>query len=635
MDTIKITVDMNGSRKSFKHFFNAFGYANTDYTYTGPSRRMYDYLSSYHRDFLYMRLHNILTSHGRGDYYLLNHGMDYGNKSDYGGYQNDDRVVSIDEEGNLSFDWTYVDMVYDIMQEHKIRPIVETVFLPTCLRKSEELWFIPRDFNLWKNILQEFVKHLQERYGREEVEHWYFEVWNEADCHKYWVEDPSTFLALYDYMEDAVHSINPNIKVGGPAVMQNVGSRKIFKVFLEHCARGLNYATGKFGTRVDFISVHCKGGYPESNNPSTDVMFDSIKVYMDMLKEYSEFDGIEFFNDESDIVWYGNLGIWKKSWLNFRNTHYSPGFTCKMMNMYCDIVEDQYGVNLSIVDSDNCHIQWERKLFNGNRSQLTPLVKYPSIDLLKKPVFNSYVLLNRLGTERLTTECCDEGFGRKFGVLPTVKDELISLMVWNFEDGMDDDVNPRTINLEIKNIAFTGKYNLIHYRIDEKHSNSYNIWRNAGKPITPSTEQIKMIREREGLELYEPVKSVIMCTELSFNLDMPMHSVSLLLLTPESTKKPDRPEFIKGESEQGYTRHIQVFLKWKPNTEDDFLYYKMWKKKQGEGEFTLISDNISLNTAVFIDLDVEKNRKYIYKVQAVNASMLESDYSDVIEVLVK
>jgi hypothetical protein len=627
MESIQITVKSN-ERRPFKHFYNAVGYANVDYTYTEPSLRMYDYLSSFNNHYKYMRLHNILTAHGKGDYYLLNHGMDYGNPPDNGKYsQGGDGVVSIDAKGNLKFNWEIVDKVYDILIEHNIKPIVETVFMPSCLQKSTELWFTPKDYNLWGKVIREFTIHLQDRYGKEEVETWYFEIWNEPDNHKEWVEDCRNFLALYDYMERAIHGVNPNLKVGGPAVKQGEGAEKIFRAFLEHCSNGLNYATGKFGTRLDFISVHCKGGWPNAYNPSTEVMFNSVRRYLDIIKEYPEFEGTEFFNDESDIVWNGNQGIWVESWLNFRNTHYFPGFVCKMVNTYCNIVEDQYNMNLSIVDSDNCHLQWERYLFSGNRSQFTPLNKYPSTDIVKKPSFNAYVLLSKLGKERMAVECSNKDFGRKFGVLPSIEYDVLSIMVWNFEDGMDDDVNDRNIEVNIKDLDLKGRYKLVHYRIDKEHSSSYNAWKKLGKPDNPTVEEIMAVRAKEGLDSIEDVKTMELRDELKLSLIMPMHSVSLLLLVPENSSKPETPTWIKACSEEGFNENKQVFLKWKPNSEKDFLYYRIWRKDKAEDKYVLISDNKSVNTSTFIDMDVKQGNSYFYKVQAINASMIESDLS--------
>ncbi|TCL73180.1 xylan 1,4-beta-xylosidase [Hydrogenispora ethanolica] len=627
MDQITLAVDFRKERKPFRHFFGAVGYANADYTYTEASQKMYDYLSSYHNHFRYMRLHNILTLHGKGDFHFLQ-GHDYGNASQDCHSFDDDAVVSLDDAGRLVYDWTWVDRVYDIMLEHQIRPIVETVYLPSCIQKSRELGFIPKDFKLWRQLLEDFVRHLEERYGRAEVEQWYFEVWNEPDNHGPWVEEPASFFALYDYMEAAIHAVNPRIKVGGPAVKQGEEAFKIFRLFLEHCARGVNYVTGCFGTRIDFISVHCKGGFPNGYNPSSEVLFDALGRFLECLKEYPEFDGVEFFNDESDIVWHGNLGIWKESWLNFRNTHYPAGFVCKMITNYCAVVEDQHQVNLSIVDSDNCHIQWERFLFSGNRSQLTPLTKYPSTDLLKKAIFNAYVLLSRLGDERLAASCATEGFGRKFGILPTRRDDALAIMVWNFEDGVEDDVNRRRFRLEVSNLPFTGAYRLVHYRIDREHSNAHAVWKSLGAPGQPSAEQIQSLREREGLELYEPVRPIVLDGPFRADLDLPMHAVSLLLLVPENRERPARLEFIKAVAETGCNGNRQVFLKWRPCPDRDFLYYRVWRRGDDEAEFRVISDAPSLNTATYTDMAVSPGRTYEYRIQSLNASLLESDCSE-------
>lgn len=624
----EIKVLFNTEGKQFNHFYNAFGYANTDYTYTKPGLRMYDYLSSYSGYCCYMRMHNILTSHGKGDYYFLSEGSDYGNPKREGEYtETVDNVISIDNKGNICYNWSTVDKVYDILVQNNIRPIVETVYMPGCLQKSKELWFIPDDFNRWRQVLVEFVVHLQDRYGTEEVEKWYFEVWNEPDSQKLWLEKPETFFALYDYMEDAIHAVNSNIKVGGPATKQWEGAYKLFAQFMEHCSNGINYVTGKFGARLDFISVHCKGGHPEHYNPSTETMFDSLKTYMEILKEYPQYQNTEFFNDESDIVWDGNKGVYYSSWLNFRNTHYAPGFVCKMVNTYCNIVEDEYGKNLSIVDSDNCHIQWEKYLYSGNRSQLTPLVAYGSCDLLKLPIFNAYVLLSRLGDVRYDGVCVQDEFKVKYGVLPTMKNKSISVMVWNFEDGIEDDINHRTINLKLESIPLAGNYKLMHYRIDRDHSSSYHTWQQMGKPENPSFEQIEQIRKKEGLELYEGVKDVTMKSKMEIELYMPMHAVSLLLFVPQTEDKPECITDIKGEVEKGSNGNDQVFLKWNPSPEFDFLYYKISRKKHLEHDYTIISQNISQNTSTYVDMDVEYDQTYHYKVAAVNASLVESDFS--------
>ncbi|MBR4466968.1 MAG: hypothetical protein IKS34_01560 [Clostridia bacterium] len=628
METVRISVDLEKGSRPFRHFYNAVGYANADYTYTEPSRVMFDYLSSYHNHFRYMRVHNILTAHGKGDYYIEQCGSDYGNPPDdpetgLPAEEHWDSVVWLEDDGTLRFDWTVVDRVYNIFRDHGMIPIVETCWLPTCLAKSRSENHIPKDLRLWHKVIRQFVLHVRERYGAENVSKWYFEVWNEPNQKPVWAKDPSSFFAMYDYLEDAVHSVDPSIRTGGPAVMQDGVSEEIFRKFLDHCTGGVNYVTGAFGTRLDFISVHCKGGWFGNTNPSSEVMFRSVRRYLEILKEYPSLKDAEFFNDESDIVWDGNLGIWHRSWLNFRNTHYPPGFICKMIQTYTDLVEDEFGMNLGIVDSDNCHIHWEKYLFSGNRSQLTPLVKRGSTDLVKKSIFNAYVLMSRLGNERLRVSCGDADYGTKFGVLPTRDGNILSLMCWNFEDGMDDDVNPRRFHLDLSHTGLSGSYRLVHWRIDREHSNAYGVWSGMGKPEDPSKEQVALMREHEGLELLEPVKNIRMEDSLTLSVDLPMHAVSLLLLVPENDVPPAQVTGLQAKCVRSFLGEPQAFLTWTPSPEKDFLFYRVLRKEKDapQDAWLTVSKDCVLNTALFIDSDVQKGRSYEYRVQAVSASM--------------
>jgi xylan 1,4-beta-xylosidase len=356
-------------------------------------------------------------------------------------------------------------------------------------------------------------------------------------------------------------------------------------------------------------------------------MFDSLRRYLDIVARYPQYRETEFFNDESDVVWTGNRGVAHASWLNFRNTHYFPGFVCKMVDTYCTVVEDEYRANLAVVDSDNCHLQWERYLFSGNRSQFTPLVAYPSTDLIRKPAYNAYVLLSRLRDNRLTVSCTEEGYGVKFGVLPTLDDDSLAVMAWNFEDGMEQGVNDRRLSVTIDNIPFSGRYRLVHYRIDAEHSSSYGEWVRLGKPAEPTPEQVAAIREREGLELACPVKDVNLEKTLTVALDLPMHAVSLLLVVPSSSVPPVKPEGLRAVVESGFTGAPQVFLKWDPSPEKDFLHYLLLRSTDGR-ESSVVADSPSFSAAVHVDAGVSTGGAYAYRVCAVNASGVQSDPSD-------
>lgn len=595
-----VNIDLNGERRAFSHFFRATGYANADYTYTPAVERMYDYLSSYKGHPKYMRLHNIMTLHGKGDYYKFSCGSDYGNPIPPM-ENNQDIVVKRDSSGNLCYDWTYVDKVYDIIIAHEMIPIVEMVYMPSCMRKDK--WeCIPYDYREYMEVLRAFITHWTDRYGRDSVREWYFEIINEPENYKIINERIEVFLALYDYFEAAVHSVDDNYRAGGPAVKQWDEGQRIFDLFLQHCDSGVNYVSGKFGTRLDFISVHCKAGYPTMVGPQLAYMFDSLKVYSDILKKYPALKDKPFFNDESDIVWDGNMGIWYKSWLNFRNTEYAPGFICKMINHYCDAIIDDLGINLEIVDSDNSHLPWEKYLFSGNRSQLTPLGDAPCTDLIRKGFFNAGHLLGRLGDERYIINSSDIEFGDKYGCLATKfsNGDGYAFMLWNFEDGLDGSVNERLISLNLTGLD--GEYQGFSYRIDSEHSNPYHAWSKMGKPQNPSISQIENLRSCDYLELDEDCFTTN--GELSKQYLMPMHSVVLVILVKKSNVK-ENISITRIQNEKGVNCNDQAFIVWNYSRRNDFKGYNLYRN----GEKVNLK---LLTSSCFTDssLDVYKDNSY-------------------------
>ncbi len=624
-----VSIDVQGQGKPFPHFFRATGYANADYTYTPPLRRMYDCLSSYAGHPLYMRLHNIFSLHGKGDYYVVNGVSDYGNPI-INGSGGADIVVTYDDAGNLKYDWELVDRVYDIIVNHGMHPIVEAVYMPSVIRKSEQDYNMPVNNTVWETVVTAFVRHWVERYGVEEVLNWYFEICNEPEQYSNWNSDPSSFFALYDYFERAVHSVDSRFKVGGPAVQQWDDGHRLFEKFLAHCDSGVNYCSGDYGSRIDFISVHCKGGIPGQVGPSMDFMFNSLREYIAILKRFPRFADTEFFNDESDIVWDGNRGIAYKSWLNFRNTHYAPGFICKMIHTYCSVVQDELGVKLSIVDSDNCHLTWEKSFFSGNRSQFTPLAKAPCTDILRKPMFNAFQLLGRLGDERLPMDVEDSEFGLKYGVLATrTGRSYYAFMVWNFEDGLDSDVNERTIQLKADHLDENSVYDTLHFRIDADHSNAYGQWMSMGRPYPLSAQQISFLREHDGLELYEEPGTCTGRSSFEKSVELPMHAVSLVLLV----KRPDHAAPSEGfvgqrpvcQIEQSVLDAPQVYISWKYSDRKDLVGYRLYRGLAGE-PYTLMNTK-PLAGSYYVDSAVEPKRTYSYVVSALYADGSESPRS--------
>ncbi len=77
----------------------------------------------------------------------------------------------------------------------------------------------------------------------------------------------------------ASSTTTPSTASGGPCRRRGSAGRTsraasggdvTFRDFLEHCVRGTNYATGKTGTPLDFISFHAKGAPSVRRRPRAD-----------------------------------------------------------------------------------------------------------------------------------------------------------------------------------------------------------------------------------------------------------------------------------------------------------------------------------------------------------------------------
>ena len=96
----------------------------------------------------------------------------------------------------------------------------------------------------WSELVYQWARHSVERYGRAEVESWYWEVWNEPDI-GYWQGTPEEYQKLYDFAADGLKRALPAAKIGGPHVTGPLGARpqQFLRDFLEHCLRGKNHAS--------------------------------------------------------------------------------------------------------------------------------------------------------------------------------------------------------------------------------------------------------------------------------------------------------------------------------------------------------------------------------------------------------
>jgi xylan 1,4-beta-xylosidase len=157
-------------------------------------------------------------------------------------------------DGRTVYDWTKIDQLYDDLLAKGIRPFVELGFTPQSMATSQQTIFYWKgntshpESVAWRDLIDAFIRHLQSRYGAEEVRQWFFEVWNEPNLDGFWERaDQQAYFELYDLTAKTIKSIDPKLRVGGPST---AGAAWVPE-FLDHAAQS--------GAAVDFVTTHTYG----------------------------------------------------------------------------------------------------------------------------------------------------------------------------------------------------------------------------------------------------------------------------------------------------------------------------------------------------------------------------------------
>jgi xylan 1,4-beta-xylosidase len=166
-------------------------------------------------------------------------------------------------DGKPVYDWTKLDYLYDKLLGMGIKPFVELGFTPDAMKTSDQTIFYwkgntshPKP-DQWAGLVDAFVRHMQQRYGKEEVRSWFFEVWNEPNLDGFWEKaDQKAYFELFDLTSKTMKAIDPDLRVGGPST---AGAAWVPE-FLAH--------TKQSGAAVDFITTHTygvDGGFLDEN----------------------------------------------------------------------------------------------------------------------------------------------------------------------------------------------------------------------------------------------------------------------------------------------------------------------------------------------------------------------------------
>jgi xylan 1,4-beta-xylosidase len=284
-------------------------------------------------------------------------------------------VYREDAEGRPSYDWAKVDAFLDGLKAAGMRPFVELSFMPSALALNPRQTIFhwrgitspPKSYEKWEQLVAAFARHVTERYGRDEVARWYFEVWNEPNLPNFWSGSKQDYFKLYRHSAAALKSVDARYRVGGPAT---AGCAWIQDMIL-FC--------GTNGVPLDFVSTHA---YGSPWKPGSYLDFGAVG--RQLLGAAAQIKS----SPRPDLELH--FTEWNSSWSlqePLRDTYVHAPFVLEQIKLARNAAASlPYWVFTDIFTEGGT----PTRPFHGGFGLLT-------IDGIRKPVYHAYRLLNQLG----------------------------------------------------------------------------------------------------------------------------------------------------------------------------------------------------------------------------------------------
>jgi xylan 1,4-beta-xylosidase len=535
-----VTVKVEASKNvgALQPIWRFFGADEPNYSTRAEGQKLLMELGSLRPGQVYFRAHNLMTS-GDGTPALK-----WGSTNLY-------TVKS----GRPVYDFTLVDRIIDTYLARGIHPYLEIGFMPEAMssepagvpyyrpwqagvdyKSLPSGWsYPPRDYREWAELVYQWTRHNVQRYGRAEVDRWYFEIWNEPNLDFYWRGTPEDFYRLHDFGVEAVRRALPDARVGGPDVAGSGGD--FMHDFLRHITTGTNYATGKVGTPTDFLSFHAKG------QPA---MVDG-HVRMDISKQLNT-------ADQAFAMIAAVPGLADRPIIIGENDPEGCAACPGEQNAYRN--DSMYSSYTAAIYPRLWELGLRRKVrLEGALTWAFTFIGQPwfagyrqlSTNGIDLPVLNAFRLFAKLDTVQLAAtssaqvplaEMLASGVRSMpdVGVLATHTQETgrLHILLWHYRD--DDIQGPAAqIHLQIQGIADGQMLQARIWRVDRNNGDAFTAWQAMGAPAKPSARQIDRLRRAARMVARPvPLGPRLNGGTVGLDISLPLQGVALIELRPRS-----------------------------------------------------------------------------------------------------
>lgn len=378
-----------------------------------------------------------------------------------------------DGKVQIEYNFTYLDRVMDQYLELNIRPFLELGFMPKMMASGEQTVFYwkgnvtpPKDYSAWVALVQTTLRHLIDRYGREEVLTWPIEVWNEPNLGGFWKDaDMQEYFKLYKITSEAVKAVDEGLKVGGPAIC-GVEDELWLRSFLEFVKD--SHAPLDFITRHHYTSYapEWDGHYGYINLHEPEYAFGQLERSRDIADSFPEFRGMDIHITEFNTSYIPQCPI--------HDTNLNAAYVAHMLSR--------------LGDKHASYSYWTfGDVFEENGVAFTPFsggFGLVANGLIPKPTFWTFAFF-----KKLKGECVHRS---EEAVVVRKGENGYCGTVWNADGRNTGEELDFTIELPVEKGV---PYCLMVKTVDEECCNPLKVWHDLGEPANPSKEELRLLRE--------------------------------------------------------------------------------------------------------------------------------------------
>ncbi|MGA2037981.1 MAG: beta-xylosidase [Bryobacteraceae bacterium] len=429
------------------------------------------------------------------------------------------------ENGKAVYDWTKLDQLLDALLARGIRPFVELGFTPEAMKTSDSKIFYWQGNTshpapaAWKDLVDAFIRHVEQCYGQDEVRTWFFEFWNEPNLSGFWEgADQKAYFEYYDLTSKTIKAIDPNLRVGGPST---AGAAWVPE-FLDHVARS--------GAAVDFVTTHTYGvesGFLDEYGKDDTMLAKSPDAIVGDVRRVRQ---------QIAASHYPNLPLYFTEW----STSYNPR----------DLVHDSYVSAAYILNK-----------LKACQGLLQGMSYWTYTDLFEEPgppptpFHGGFGLLNREGIRKSAYFAYKYLHAVQGNEIPVADPQVfaaaengnVSAVIWDFQPPEQKLSNRSfysrivpaapapSVHISISSLK-SGSYQLKVHRTGFRANDAYTAYIDMGKPKELSPAQLEELKQLTR-DLPETDRAVEVGASGSCDFSLPMRGNDVVLFTLERMGK--------------------------------------------------------------------------------------------------